>query len=658
MDQRIKNFDRAEMINKLILIEESQFERFTRSEGNFQVFDINHPRDFSEFKEVLYCVIVLTSEYLKKNSGQIWEWIVNSASFDVQIIILSQKREDHTLYLPVPESILFQSAPINLDPGFLYEIIDKAFGHLMMRLNRIQLQSQLALSFQEIKRLTRVGQYLTSERDFDRLIELIVREARDLVAADAGSIYVTERHKTGEPPTHLRFKKSDMELEGDEFLLPINNNSIAGYVALTKHPLVIDDVYALSGNEEYHFNYEYDKNNDYYSKSMLVIPMQNHRDEVIGVIQLINKKRNPHQKLTVEDMKGDDVVPFTDDSKELVMALAGQAAVAIENNELYQDINNLFEGFVKASVTAIEQRDPTTSGHSFRVADFTVGLAQIVDRMSDGSMKHLKFSREQIREIRYASLLHDFGKVGVREKVLVKANKLYEHEYDLIQWRFHYARKLIESKYLHKKIRYLKEKGNAGFVEYEAILDAEMRNQLGELEGFLKDIQVANLPNVVEEGNYERLEKIARMKFQLGNDVIPFLKNNELVSLSVRRGNLDQVERMEIESHVSHTYTFLIQIPWTGDLLRVPEIAHAHHEKLTGEGYPMGLQENEIPVQSKMMTISDIFDALTAPDRPYKKSMPRERALDILHLEAKDHRIDKELLNIFIEAGIYKLHER
>ncbi|MDH5656411.1 MAG: GAF domain-containing protein [Spirochaetia bacterium] len=655
MDIKLGSVEKIDPEKKLCLIETSLYETFKGSSERAAEFDYFDPQT-PLFSGVLFCILVLSAEFFRENRESIWNWIINTAPFDVQIILISEQKVDPASFSPVPETLIFQNAPISIPSDFLAGIVDKAFGHLFMRLNRIQLQSQLALSFQEIKRLTRVGQYLTSERDFDRLIELIIREARDLVGADAGSIYVTERHKTGEPPTHLRFKKSDMELEGDEFLLPINNQSIAGYVALTKQPLMIDDVYALTGNEEYRFNYEYDKNNNYYSKSMLVIPMQNHRDEVIGVIQLINKKKNPHKKLTAEEMKGEDVVPFTEDSRELVRALAGQAAVSIENNELYQDINNLFEGFVKASVTAIEQRDPTTSGHSFRVADFTVGLAMAVDRLSDGKMKYISFTREQIREIRYASLLHDFGKVGVREKVLVKANKLYEHEFEMIQWRFHYARKLIETKYLHKKIAYLKEKGNAGYSDYEKVLDAEMHARLEEMEGFFEDIKMANQPNVVEDGNFDRLGKIARMKFQVGNEIVPFLKNNELVSLSVRRGNLDQVERMEIESHVSHTYTFLIQIPWTGDLLRVPDIAHAHHEKLTGEGYPMGLLEKEIPVQSKMMTISDIYDALTAPDRPYKKSLPRDRALDILKLEAKDHRIDSDLLDIFIESDIFKLH--
>jgi HD-GYP domain-containing protein (c-di-GMP phosphodiesterase class II) len=568
------------------------------------------------------------------------------------IVFASQPIEKSAFHLIEP-SIIFQIVPFGLDAMFVRDIVDRSFEHLLLSHENQSLIENLALSYKEIRRLTKVGQYLATERDFDTLIRLILNEAKELIGADAGSIYVTER-KRGEKPRFLRFKKSDMHLEGNEFLLTIDSNSIAGYVAMTGKPLVIDDVYALTGKEEYRFNYEYDKNNNYYSKSMLVIPMKNHRNEVIGVIQLINKKRDPEKKgLTIEELKGEDVIPFTQQSVELTSALAGQAAVSIENNELISDINNLFEGFVKASVTAIEQRDPTTSGHSFRVAEYTVGLAEAIDRISDGRFSPIKFTREQMREIRYASLLHDFGKVGVREKVLVKAKKLYEHEFELIQWRYHFVRKKIENDYAMKKLAYLKENGEKGFREFEMLIDAELHEKVRRIEEIRGYVTQANEPNILEQAHHESLEEIARLSFEFDGQKIPFLKNNELVSLSVRRGNLDQVERMEIESHVSHTYTFLIQIPWTGDLLHVPEIAHAHHEKLNGTGYPMGLRDPEIPIQSKMMTISDIYDALTAPDRPYKKSVSKERAIEILEIEANENRVDPALLRVFIESKIF-----
>jgi HD-GYP domain-containing protein (c-di-GMP phosphodiesterase class II) len=603
-------------------------------------------------------VVFATAEYLQTRMDPLWEWIREHPEFDLQFVVISKRRLSKSDLVPLPAEYIHLILPEGLDDHALADIMSNAFQSLRLRYEKLQLQSRLALSSQELQRITEVGQAMSTERDFDVLIELILRYAREIVAADGGSIYVVERGKSGKPPTHLRFKKSALNLSAGEFLLPIDSNSIAGYVALTGRPLMIDDCHALTGEEDYHFNFEFDKVHNYHTKSMMVIPMKNHKSEVIGVVQLINKKRHFARKLTVEEMRGEDVIPFTDRCVELTLALAGQAAVAIQNSLLIQDINNLFEGFVTASVTAIEQRDPTTSGHSFRVAEFTTGLARAVDRLNGGMFSGVSFSLEQIRELRYASLLHDFGKVGVREEVLVKAKKLYPYELDAIESRFKLVFQLAEKHYLQKKLKYLKANGRKGFEEYESYLDREMAEKLAEVQEMLDIIRTSNEPTVVEAGNFARLEEIARKKARLPDgETIPFLRENELLSLSIRRGNLDQQERMEIESHVSHTYRFLIQIPWTGDLARVPDIAHGHHEKLDGSGYPMGLRGEEIALQTRMMTIADIYDALTAPDRPYKKSLPSERALDILKLEANEKRLDDNLLSVFIESGVFRLSE-
>ncbi len=603
------------------------------------------------------CVWVVTDDYLKNHKDQCWDWMKNHPEYDIRVMVVAAEKVSKDYFRPISPEYIHYTLPRSTGAGLICELIDNTFASLLLKYEKLNLQSKLALSYQDIRRITRVGQSMSTERDFDTLIGMILHQARELCNADGGSIYVIERTSTGQPPTHLRFKKSALMLNADEFLLPIDTNSIAGYVALKGIPLLIDDVYALTGKEEYRFNYEFDRAHNYYSRSMMVIPMKNHRDDVIGVIQLINRKKSFQKKLTPDEMKGGEVLPFDQKSLELVMALAGQAAVAIQNSLLLQDINSLFEGFVKASVTAIEQRDPTTSGHSFRVAEFTIGLAAAVDRLSSGPFGTIRFSSEQMRELRYASLLHDFGKVGVREKVLVKAKKLYDYEMNLIEWRFLYIRKALEKQYTERKLRRLKEKGPQDFNEYEKYMDQELEERLNQIEQMYITILESNEPAVVAEGNFSALEKMSSMKIRMDSGIeIPFLKQNELLSLSIRRGNLDQIERVEIESHVTHTYKFLIQIPWTSDLRRVPDIARGHHEKLDGTGYPLGLEEQEISVQTRMMTISDIFDALTAPDRPYKKSLPIDKALDILKLEARDNHVDGKLLDIFIEAGVCKVN--
>ena len=604
-------------------------------------------------------VWIVSSFFLKENCNRIYEWHTSHPDFDIRIIVLATQKEDKNAFDPLPPEFVHLVLPINTEGEMVAGVTENAYKQLQLRYEKLKLQTRLALSYQDIKRITRVGQAMATERDFDRLIGLVLQQAREMVSADGGSIYVVERKPPGEKTTHIRFKQSALHLRASEFLLPIDRNSIAGYVAMTGELLVIDNCYELSGDENYQFNYEFDKAHNYYTKSMMLIPMKNHYEDVIGVIQLINRKVDFHAKLTMEEMKGEAVQPFSAKDIELIMALAGQAGVALENSFLVQDIENLFEGFVKASVTAIEQRDPTTSGHSFRVSELTVGLARAVDRISDGPFRHVKFGRDQIRELRYASLLHDFGKVGVQEKVLVKEKKLFDTELELIKWRFMYIRKALEAQYANKKLAHIKKYGTDGFDELENVLSEELQQKKEHLTDMYRTIIDANVPQVLAQGNFEKLESIACKSFRLDDGtVVPFLADNELVSLSVRRGNLNEQERLEIESHVTHTYRFLIQIPWTRDLSRVAEIARSHHEKLNGTGYPLGLRAEDISQQTRMMTIADIFDALTAPDRPYKKSMKSGFALDILRMEVKDNHLDGRLLDIFVNAKIYDLISR
>jgi response regulator RpfG family c-di-GMP phosphodiesterase len=329
--------------------------------------------------------------------------------------------------------------------------------------------------------------------------------------------------------------------------------------------------------------------------------------------------------------------------------------VAVENAILYENIQKLFEGFIKASVYAIESRDPTTSGHSERVAILTVGLAEKVDRADAGPYTNVRFSAEDIRELRYASLLHDFGKVGVREPVLVKANKLYEHNLDAVQARFKFIKKVVENEYLQRKLSMALTLGREAAVEI-ALLDEELQRKLAELDEELAFVLEANKPTVLPTGGFERILDIAaKMYEETDGSRQPFLTEKEAENLSIAKGSLNLQERLEIESHVTHTFRFLRQIPWTKDLRRVPAIAYAHHEKLTGRGYPNNLNGDDIPFQSKMMAICDIYDALTAADRPYKRAMPPEKAINILNLEVKDGNVDAELVRIFTESQVWAL---
>jgi HD-GYP domain-containing protein (c-di-GMP phosphodiesterase class II) len=382
--------------------------------------------------------------------------------------------------------------------------------------------------------------------------------------------------------------------------------------------------------------------------------MKDHKDEVIGVLQLINRKRHGDAKLAEPEDFDAEVIPYTHRLVELVSSMAGQAAVSIENSQLYEEIERLFEGFVRASVHAIEQRDPTTFGHSGRVASMTVGLAQTVDRIADGPYRHVRFSKEEIREIHYAGLLHDFGKVGVREQVLVKAKKLYPPDLALIRQRFAFIRRTAEAEYHRQRAEYLEQQGEDGYREFVSKLEAEHGEQLSELDRFMHLVLDSNEPTLLPEGSFENLIRYAEQYYEdLDGRKQPYLTGDEVRFLSIRKGSLDESERLEIESHVTHTYKFLKKIPWTKELQSIPSIAYGHHEKLDGTGYPRQVTGDQIPIQTRMMTIADIFDALTAADRPYKRAVPSPRALDILQTETQAGMLDPDLLKLFVEAKVF-----
>ncbi|EJO77808.1 GAF and HD-GYP domain-containing protein [Leptospira interrogans] len=607
-------------------------------------------RNSSGFLNVIF---YLTVSDLKKTQKEIHQQFQRNPLILSRFILNENLDYVHSEDLKIEEELIFSVLPESSSDMVFNKTFLNAFTQLQMITDQFDLQHKVNTTKYEISKLTRVGISLADEKDINKLLREIIFSAREIAIADSGSLYLVEKDELG-LVRNLRFKISSMDIDTEEFLLPINKSSVAGYVAATGKILNIPDVYNLPEDSEYKFNRNFDVLSNYHTKSMLVVPMKNHRNEVVGVIQLINKKRNFNQKLTLEQMRGNDVFPFDDYSAQLVMGVAGQAAVAIQNNHLLQEIEALFEGFVTASVNAIESRDPTTSGHSFRVAVLTVGLAETVDLIREGKYKNTKFSKEQIKEIRYASLLHDFGKVGVREKVLVKSKKLEDYELELIRWRFEYIKKDIESRILQKKTDYLKKHGAVGFADYETSLEFELRVEYQKLDQMFQIVVDSNEPSILEESNFQKLEEIAKVNYSTtGGEKLSLISPYEFGFLTIKKGSLDFAERKEIESHVEHTFQFLSKIPWTGDLKMVPSIAHAHHEKLDGTGYPRGLTADSIPIQSKIMAISDIFDALTDKDRPYKRAVPIERALDILQMEARENHVDQDLLKIFIEGKVY-----
>ncbi len=480
---------------------------------------------------------------------------------------------------------------------------------------------------------------LSAEREPERLLATILVKAMELASAESGTLYMIQE-TDGELSFRLRIVAEGIaEVKVKPLHLRVSESSVCGYVALTGKTLNIPDVNELRPLTLPQLQRGMDHFKENHTKSMLTIPFKNSRNEIVAILQLTNKKSN------ILNMQGSlQITEFDEEDSSLLASFATQSAICLENVDLYADIQRLFEGFVRASITAIESRDPSTGGHSERVAKISVALARATTECEVGIYRSVRFKEEEIRELEYAALLHDFGKIGVREEVLVKAKKLYAWQLDGIKERIKVCKAAAKITYLEKRLR--------GSVS--EVAEKEYMLKLQEIDIYWQIILAANEPAVLKKENMEALDRIRNEQLQLPDGQnIALLSEDEYKALSVRRGSLTENERLEIESHVRHTYQFLKMIPWTKDFKHLPEIAYGHHEKLDGTGYPRGLTSHEIPLQSKIMTIADIFDALTAADRWYKEAVPTERAIDILASEVAEGKLDPVLYELFVEKKIY-----
>ena len=492
-----------------------------------------------------------------------------------------------------------------------------------------RLSRRLETERDTIRVLNEIGFAPSAQTSQSALLDTLLSLMRRVLAADGGSIYLVE----GERLHFVCSQNDTIPFRANRLELPLDSSSLAGFVATRGEALNLPDVYDLEPGLPFQPNRQFDEETGYRTRSMLVVPMKDRTGEVLGVIGLVNRKLIAGAPLATFD----GVEVFTELDVALAGSIASQAAVALENYRLYREIRNLFEGFVSAAVTAIEARDPTTGGHSHRVAALTTAMARAVDATADGPYAAVHFSDRELTELHYAAMLHDFGKVGVREEVLLKSHKLYTWELESIEGRFRVAR-----------LQVLLEHARAGGPEAEASL------RLEHLDGDLHLVRRLNQPGVRPSADeLARLQTVgARWEQTLEGAVL--LHPRELQRLCIPSGSLDPEERREIEQHVTHTFEFLRAIPWTRDLARVPELAFCHHEKLDGTGYPRGLGGAQIPLGARLMTIADIFDALTAGDRPYKPGMPIGRAIDILREEGARGRVEVDAVELLARRELWR----
>jgi HD-GYP domain-containing protein (c-di-GMP phosphodiesterase class II) len=602
-------------------------------------------------------ILLCDPQLLQREPARLQRAFERVAALEAAIVLVGDAEEAPELAQLLVRGV-YDVLPLDATSMRLYLSLRNAWEHLEVRTRAESRGRWLRRYRYELGELIEIARALTSERDLDRLLSIILEKSRFITGADAGSIYVVEGADPDILKRTLHFKLSQndsVDFAGKEFRMPISTTSIAGAAAVSRQFIAVPDVYLLGKDSQYKFDKSFDQKVGYRTKSMLVAPLISHSDEVIGVIQLINKKRDPDRKLLKPEDAETQVIPFDDRSEELLATLAAQAGISLENAILYEEIRRIFEGFVRASVHAIEQRDPSTSGHSLRVSVLSVGLAEKVDLVGDGPYASQHFSRGELHELEYAALLHDFGKVGVREQVLVKAKKLYDHELRLIKARFDFIAMSLDLEAAQRKAAAIQSGVSPAAL---AALDLEAAERRAELAALWRLISEANEPTVLKEGEFGRIQEIVQRRYRdLEGLELPYLTTDEAASLGIQRGSLTPEERDEIQSHVVHTFNFLSRIPWGKSFSNVPRIAGAHHEKINGKGYPAQLGADQIPVQSKIMSIVDIYDALTASDRPYKRAVPPDKALDILGFEVKDGHLDPDLVKIFREATVYRLVE-
>lgn len=518
------------------------------------------------------------------------------------------------------------------------------FESFKLEFENLKLMNELTVSGSDLQRISAVSHALSEEFDFSRLIDLILMSAREIASSDGGSVYVVEP-AAEDRPSRLRFMKSVLDLSGEEFFLPIDENSIAGYVALKKETLNIEDVYNLPSNLPFSFNPDYDQAHNYYTKSMLVIPMVNHLDEIIGVIQLINRKKDFFKKLTVEEMKSGEVISFSSKDANLVRAMAGQAAVAVNNQRLMQSQRKLLESFIQLIAGAIDAKSPYTGGHCNRVPVLTEMLTKAVCK-DKTKFSSFTLSEEEWYELRIAAYLHDCGKVVTPVHVMDKATKL-ETIFDRIETvraRFEVRRQNAQTEYYKSIAEGLSE--DAASQSLKSALA-----QIDDDQAFIETVNIGG--ETLSDEAIARIEEIGNAEFLMSGKKGTFLSENEIKNLSIRRGTLTSEERIIINRHMVETVKMLEALPFPKNLKNVPEYAGGHHETMDGSGYPKGIYAGDMSIPARIMAIADVFEALTALDRPYKKGKTLSETMSIMGKMKENNHLDPDLFDIFVQSKVY-----
>ena len=541
------------------------------------------------------------------------------------------------------QQLLFSQAEIN-------EMLESAPSKIRNYIDSLQNQ---------ISNMSAIGLALSKERDMEKLLEMILLEAKRISNADGGTLYMMTNdqrlrfsimitdslnvHMGGTSGKEIPFYP--VKLYNDDG--KPNENMIAANAAINGNTINIPDAYKAKGFD-FSGTKAFDEKTGYRSKSFLTVPLKNHENEIIGVLQLLN----------AQDIKSNKVISFSERIQNSVEALSSQAAVAITNKNLIKDLEVLFESFIKLIASAIDAKSPYTGGHCSRVPEITMMLAESVNEINEGPFANIQFSDKEMYELKIAAWLHDCGKVATPEYVVDKSTKL-ETIYDRIHTvatRFEVIKRDEEIKFLKKQLSIQKKDSLSDVDKKEAIKKARILylkriKQLDEDKTFIEESNFGG--EFMSQDRKDRVKKISSYRYKDNGSAKSFLSDNEVYNLCISRGTLTPEERKVINDHIVVTIEMLEQLPYPKHLRNVPEFAGGHHEKLDGTGYPKGLNHAEMSVQAKIMAIADIFEALTARDRPYKKGKTLSQAMRILGFMKNDAHIDAELFDVFVQEKIY-----
>ncbi|MEW5921529.1 MAG: HD domain-containing phosphohydrolase [Bacillota bacterium] len=495
----------------------------------------------------------------------------------------------------------------------------------------------------QLENFVAIGIALSAEKDRNRLLEAIITEARRITNADAGTLYLVEED-------HLKIKIIQNESmntflggKGEEINIPpvpITHEYVSGYVAATSKSVNIPDVYEAEGFD-FSGPRKYDSMTGYRTTSMLVIPLRNHYEEVIGVLQLINAL-DEHKK----------VIPFDPGYQTVIEALSSLAAIALTNMQLIQEIENLFESFVQVMVTAIDARTPYNATHTQKVTLYAQILAEEINNNNkDGPFAGVFFDKDRIKQLTMAAWLHDIGKITTPLEVMNKATRLDAH-LNIVLIRLDYAMQRVAGDSLKRQLALWREGRDSEAREEEEKLQEKLA-RLREARELI--IKADNPGTFIDRELSGKLEAIASITYvDEAGETVPLLDTEELGSLTIPKGTLTDAERKIMEDHVVVTERMLAKMPFTRQMAPVPLFACMHHEHLDGKGYPYHLHDTEIPLEARILAIADIFDALTASDRPYKKGMPPDKALQIMGYMVKDGKLDSELMELFARGKLWE----